>query len=124
VLLAGLAQLLGPFGMGMFFGGGVFLVEDGAGGTHIHAFAAGGAAFHLPPGLVEPRHDPAFSTAVGHIPHMGPLDLITNAHAATTENAAVVVNGEELVKQVTGHDLRAEPFLAYLRAKLERLVAP
>ena len=28
---------------------------------------------------------------------MGPLDLITNAHAATTENAAVVVNGEELV---------------------------
>ena len=97
MLLAGLAQLLGPFGMGMFFGGGVFLVEDGAGGTHIHAFAARGAALHLPPGLVEPRHDPAFSTAVGHIPHMGPLDLITNAHAATTENAAVVVNGEELV---------------------------
>jgi len=34
------------------------------------------------------------------------------------------VNGEELVKQVSGKDLRAEPFLAYLRAKLERLVAP
>jgi carboxypeptidase Taq len=34
------------------------------------------------------------------------------------------VNGEELVKQVSGQDLRAEPFLAYLRAKLERLVAP
>ena len=34
------------------------------------------------------------------------------------------VNGEELVKQVTGHELSPYPFLAYLRAKLERLVAP
>ena len=34
------------------------------------------------------------------------------------------VNGEELVKQVSGRDLSPQPFLAYLRAKLERLVAP
>jgi carboxypeptidase Taq len=34
------------------------------------------------------------------------------------------VNGEELVKQVSGHDLSPQPFLAYLRAKLERLMAP
>ena len=33
------------------------------------------------------------------------------------------VNGEELVRQVSGQDLSPQPFLAYLRAKLERLVA-
>ena len=34
------------------------------------------------------------------------------------------VNGEELVRQVSGRPLSAEPFLLYLKFKLERLQAP
>jgi carboxypeptidase Taq len=34
------------------------------------------------------------------------------------------VNGEELVERVTGSTLSAEPFLAYLSDKIERLLAP
>jgi len=34
------------------------------------------------------------------------------------------VNGEELVERVTGSSLSAEPFLTYLGAKIERLLAP
>ena len=34
------------------------------------------------------------------------------------------VNGEALVQQVSGKPLTAEPFLAYLNAKVGRLVAP
>ncbi len=34
------------------------------------------------------------------------------------------VNGEELVRQVSGRPLSAEPFLQYLKFKLELLQAP
>jgi carboxypeptidase Taq len=34
------------------------------------------------------------------------------------------VNGEELVERVTGSALSAEPFLAYLNGKVQRLLAP
>ena len=35
-----------------------------------------------------------------------------------------LVNGEELVEQVTGQTLSAAPFLRYLNAKVEALRAP
>ena len=35
-----------------------------------------------------------------------------------------LVNGEELVQAVSGRPLSAEPFLTYLRAKVEALTTP
>jgi hypothetical protein len=94
VLLPGPPQLAGALGMGMLFGRGVLLGEQGAGGADVNALAAGGAGVHLPPGLIEPGNDAAVAAALGHIPDVGPLNLIADPHAAGAQDAAVVIEAE------------------------------
>ena len=76
----------------MLLGRALAGVEQRPGGADIDAFAAVGAGLHLAPGLIQPGDDPAVGAAFGHIPDMGGLDLVADAHAAAAEDAAVVIS--------------------------------
>ena len=99
------------------------LAEKGAGGTGLHAFAARGATGGFAPWLVEIGDDPAVMAAPGDIPGVRTFDFIADAHATGTENAAVVIDAELIVRHIHGQlgKLILEPDVIHAHARRQVL---
>ena len=77
------------------------LLGHRAGWAGLHALAAAGAARGLAPRPVQLGDEPRLDAAAGDVPHVRAFDLGAGAHAARTQDAAVVV---EHVARVRGVD--------------------
>src|SRR5581483_3643415 len=75
-------------------------MKEGAGGTGLNAFAAGGAAIRGAPSDVQIGDNSGLTAATGHVAGAGAFDVPADAHAARAENAAVMIHAEERVRMV------------------------
>src|SRR6185436_1645248 len=100
LLLPRLHQI-GELGFVLFhLGDGGAVPKEGAGRTRLHTFAARRAAFGVAPRLVHVRNDFARMSAARHVPGMRSLDLVADADAARTQDAAIVIDAEALVRHI------------------------
>ena len=111
-----------PLGVAVRLLAGVGRVKQGAGGAHLHAFAAVGAGAHRTPGLIQAADDLAVLAPPAHIPHMGTLHLVADPHAAGAEDAAVVIEPKLPVGEIHSALGKAIRQAAVIHAYLHRQV--
>ena len=92
--LPGIYQKFEFIAIADFFAGRFTLAENSPRGTGIHTFATGSTGANFSPGLVKPRGNVASGSPLGYIPDMGAFDLIADSYTASTEDAAIMVDGK------------------------------
>src|SRR5262249_44003521 len=100
LLLSSLDEEGELFAVLLHFGDAGPLPEDRPRRTRLHALATRRTRGRLAPRLRQVRDHERLHAAPGHVPGVRPLDLVARPHAASAENAAVVIDAEALVRHV------------------------
>ena len=91
-------QKIGVLGM---VGADLAFIEEGAGGADLDALAAASATGRAPV-LMQVGDDGAVDSSAHNVPNVRAFDLGADTNAAGAEDAAVVVEGEALVRGIDG----------------------
>src|SRR5262249_52279427 len=84
----------------LHLGHGRALPEDGPRWAGLHTLATGRATVGTAPRLIQVGDDTGIGAPAAHIPGVGALDLVADAHTARAEDTAVMVDAKAVVSDI------------------------